>query len=235
MDWLRHFILLIPLTCLWGSDAVPPETVVQNFQAAASAQIERLPGASMEVEIEASLPKLKKHGKLHALRRISMLGRITYEAIHFEGDKSIKDEVIARYLTADAATRVGDGKSVAITPANYKFKYKGMAEYDGRQVHVFGLTPRKKRVGLFKGELWLDAGTYLPVRESGRLAKSPSIFIRRIEFVREYDIREGLAFPRSVETTVETRLVGRAELKVRFQNFSLPESSTVSIAAGSGQ
>src|SRR5579863_8684617 len=188
MDWLRHFILLIPLTCLWGSDAVPPETVVQNFQAAASAQIERLPGASMEVEIEASLPKLKKHGKLHALRRISMLGRITYEAIHFEGDKSIKDEVIARYLTADAATRVGDGKSVAITPANYKFKYKGMAEYDGRQVHVFGLTPRKKRVGLFKGELWLDAGTYLPVRESGRLAKSPSIFIRRIEFVREYDI-----------------------------------------------
>ena len=37
--------------------------------------------------------------------------------------------------------------------ANYKFKYKGMATNDGRTVHVFQLTPRKKRVGLFKGEL----------------------------------------------------------------------------------
>ena len=189
----------------------------------------------MEVDIEASLPKLKKHGKLHALRRISRLGRITYEAIHFEGDSSIKSDVIARYLAADTQSQANDAASIAITPANYKFKYKGMADQDGRQVHVFRLTPRKKRVGLFKGELWLDAETCLPVRESGRLAKLPSIFLRRIEFVRDYDIHEGLAFPRSVESTVDTRLVGKAELKIRFQNFSLPENSALSIAAGSGR
>jgi hypothetical protein len=109
-----------------------------------------------------------------------------------------------------------------------------MAESEGRTVHVFQLTPRKKRVGLFKGELWLDAETYLPVRESGRLVKLPSIFLRRVEFVREYEIHEGLAYPHSVESVVDTRLVGKAELRVRYQNFS-PESSAVLTAAGAGQ
>jgi len=214
---------------------MPPAALVENFTAATSAQSERLRGASMEVEIEASLPKLKKHGKLHALRRISRLGRITYEAVHFEGDSSIKNDVIARYLAADTQTQTNDGASVAITPANYKFKYRGMLDQDGRLVHVFRLTPRKKRVGLFKGELWLDAETCLPVRETGRLAKMPSIFLRRIEFVREYDIQGGLAVPRSIDSIVDTRLVGKAELKIRFQNFSLPDNSALSIAAGSGR
>jgi hypothetical protein len=88
---------------------------------------------------------------------------------------------------------------------------------------------------LFKGDLWLDAETCLPVRESGRLIKLPSIFLRRIEFVREYEIREGLAVPRSIESMVDTRLVGKAELTVRFQNFSLSESSAVSTKAVAGQ
>jgi hypothetical protein len=189
----------------------------------------------MEVEIEASLPKLHKHGRLQALRRISRLGRISYESIHFEGDKSIKSEVIARYLAADAQAQLSDGASLAVIPANYKFKYLGMTEKDGRSVYVFQLTPRKKRVGLFKGDLWLDAETCLPVRESGRLVKSPSIFVRRIEFVREYEIREDLAVPHSVDSVVDTRLVGKAELRVRFQNFSLPESPAISMAAESGQ
>ena len=61
-----------------------------------------LDGASMEVDIDASLPKLKKHGRLHALRRISPLGRITYERLQFEGDGTVKNEVIARYLTAES-------------------------------------------------------------------------------------------------------------------------------------
>jgi hypothetical protein len=235
MKWLRLLVPLIPTAGLLAGTSYSrePATVVETYTAASSAQAERLRGTSMEVEIEASLPKLKKHGHLQALRRISRLGRISYEFIHFEGDKSIKSDVIARYLTADTQTEASDG-SLAITPANYKFKYKGMATNDGRTVHVFQLTPRKKRVGLFKGDLWLDAETCLPVRESGRLVKLPSIFLRCIEFVREYEIHDGLVYPHSIESVVDTRLVGKAELRVRYQNFS-PESSAVLTAAGAGQ
>jgi hypothetical protein len=237
MKWQCLFIPLIPFSCLLAETAysAEPATVVETYTAASRAQTARLRGASMEVEIDASLPKLHKQGRLQARRRISRLGRVTYEIIHFEGDKSIESDVIARYLAADTQAQPNDGASLAVTPANYKFKYQGMTEKDGRAVHVFQLTPRKKRVGLFKGDLWLDAETCLPVRESGRLVKLPSIFLRRIEFVREYEIREGLAVPHSVDSVVDTRLVGKAELRVRFQNFSLPESPAVSMAADSGQ
>src|SRR5579872_1587123 len=95
--------LLIGVDLIAGeSTAVRPAGVVETYTVIAERQNGRLRGASMEVEIEASLPKLKKHGRLSALRRISDLGRITYEKIHFEGDKSIENEVIARYLAADA-------------------------------------------------------------------------------------------------------------------------------------
>jgi hypothetical protein len=237
MGILRLLFALIPVACLLGGDSLipPPATVVETYSELHSLQSARLRGATMEVEIEASLPKLQKHGRLQALRHISRLGRITYEAIHFEGDTSVKSNVIARYLEADAQAQTNDGSSLSITPANYKFKFKGLFDRDGRQVYVFQLTPRKKRVGLFKGDLWLDAETCLPVRESGRLVKSPSVFVRRIEFVREYDIRDGVAIPAQIASIVDTRLVGKAELTVHFRNVSLADTSGPSLASASGQ
>lgn len=175
----------------------------------------------MDVEIEASLPRLQKQGRLHALRRISALGRITYEMLRFEGDGTVKKEVIARYLTAEAEAQKDQSPLLAMTPENYKFKYKGRNQLDGRDVHVFQVTPRKKRQGMFKGEVWIDAATYLRVRESGYLVKNPSIFLKRVEFVRKYEIRDGISVPRQVQSVVDTRLVGKAELTIDFTNFSI--------------
>ena len=224
--------------CLIRSATPPPApfSILETYATLVSEQSVRLRGASMEVEVEASLPKLKKRGRLSALRHISKLGHITYEVLHFEGDSTIKSSVIARYLAADEQAQGNESWSLAVTPVNYKFKYKGLVNQDGRDVYRFEVAPKKKRVGLFKGELWLDAETCLPVREAGRLVKNPSIFLRRIEFVREYDINNGLAIPLRIQTTVDTRIVGRAELTIRFHDISLAASSLLPVAAAaSGQ
>jgi hypothetical protein len=83
------------------------------------------------------------------------------------------------------------------------------------------VTPRQKRQGLFKGDLWIDAATYLRVQESGYLVKSPSIFLKKVAFVRKYGIRDGISVPLQVQSVVDTRLVGKAELTIDFSNFSL--------------
>ena len=212
-----------------------PQEVVDTYTAISREQGERLRGASMEVEIEANLPKLQKQGRLHALRRISRLGRITYEALRFEGDKTVKNNIIARYLAADTEAQSADQSLLAVIPANYKFKFKGHSGEGENQIYIFQLTPRKKRVGLFKGELWIDAASCLPVRESGRLVKTPSIFLKRVEFVREYYIRGGVAVPLQIASTVETRLMGPAEVTVHFRNVALAGDSPVTIAAALGQ
>jgi hypothetical protein len=208
--------------------AEPPGTIVENYCAASRGQEQSFQGASMDVEIQASLPKLKKQGRLHALRHISALGRITYEMLRFEGDGTVKNQVIARYLTAEAEAQAEAQKdqapSLAVTPVNYKFKYKSRDRLEGRDVYIFQVTPRQKRQGLFQGDLWIDAGTYLRVQESGYLVKSPSVFLKKVAFVRKYEIRDGISVPLQVQSVVDTRLAGKAELTIDFSNFSIDSS-----------
>ena len=216
-------LFAVSLGALSAATVTGPDAVVENYWAAAQQQERALQGSSMEVDIEASLPKLKKHGRLRGLRRISRLGRITYEALHFEGDNSVKNHVIARYLAAEIEAQADGAPSLAVTPANYKFKYKGPLQSGGQTVEVFQVTPRRKLVGLFKGEIRIDAKTFLCVRESGRLVKTPSLFLKKIEFVKEYDIQDGISVPRQIHSIVDTRLVGPAELTIDFRNVSLAD------------
>jgi hypothetical protein len=214
-------IFLFACSGLIAEDAItPPDQIVENYREATASQEQSFDGSSMEVEIQASLPKLKKHGRLHALRRISKLGRITYDHLAFEGDGTIKSQVIARYLTAEVEAQTDNAPALAVTPANYKFSYKSKAELDGRSAYIFNVKPKKKSVGLFKGEVWIDDATYLPVLESGYLVKSPSIFLKRVAFVRKFEIRDGKSVPRQVASTVDTRIWGTAELEIDFTNFS---------------
>ncbi len=203
------------------SSATVPDTIVENYCAASRNQDQALRSASMDADFSGSIPKLKKQGKLHALRHISALGRITYDVLRFEGDNTVKKELITRYLSAEQEVQKEQSPSLAVTPANYKFKYKGRNDLTGKPVHVFQVTPRQKRPGLFKGELWIDAGTYLRVRESGYLVKNPSIFLKKVAFVRTYEIRDGISVPREVQSVVDTWLVGKAELTIEYSNFSI--------------
>ncbi len=82
-------------------------------------------------------------------------------------------------------------------------------------------------VGLFKGELWVDADTFLPLRESGRFVKNPSVFLKKIEFVRDYEIKDGIAFPRHIESTVDTRFWGPAQMSISFTNVSRHDDDQV--------
>jgi hypothetical protein len=208
---------------------VQPTVVLDNYFAAFQKSQTSLRNTTMEVEIEAQLPMLKKSAILHALRGITRLGHITYEAVWSSGDKTALKDVIARYMSAETEASSGkasaNGKplSIGITPENYKFKYKGTSTVGDRRTYIFQVTPKKKREGLFKGELLVDAETFLPVMESGEFVKNPSVFLRKVKFVRRYEIQDGVAVPTAVETVVDTRIVGQARLNIRFANLTLPE------------
>jgi hypothetical protein len=215
------FLLLAPNTSLVAEESSTDQLttkILDGYLSAAKGQESALRGVKMDMEIEAQLPKLQKQGKMEALRKISKVGLVVYDRFKFSGDTTIKKDVIARYLEAEQQAR--DLTRLAIIPTNYKFKYKGEVTNKGRLAYVFQVSPRKKLIGLFKGELWLDEQTYLPVREAGRFVKNPSVFLKKVEFVREYEIRNGISIPRHIESVIDTRLVGPAQLSINFSNFS---------------
>lgn len=165
------------------------------------------------VEIHAALPDLTKSGSLRATRRVGSDG-VHYQIVQLTGDRTVKDQVIARYLTAEERASQIPAASVAISAANYKFAYKGIIDDGERHAYAFRITPRKKRGGLIKGELWLDVETGLPIRRSGYLVKNPSLWIRRVVVTQEDLLRDGRVDSRLTHVTVDTRLVGRAELVI---------------------
>jgi hypothetical protein len=212
---------------------MPEEEMVSRYLEATQAQQSALRGGTEEIDIDAAVPKFKKQGKLHALRSISKLGKITYRALGFSGDNIVKTEVIANYLKAEIESAKGTS-NVAINPENYKFKYKGTEDWNGRQVYVMRVNPREKKVGLFKGELWLDAETYMPVREEGSFVKSPSFMLKKMQFVRDYELQNGVSLPQRTESRVETRLFGPVELNINYLTFS-KDSSQAGIDADSAE
>ncbi len=206
--------------------------IVARYLDARRTQQEVLRGVQMECEINATLPRLEKQGKMRVLRKISRLGKISFRMLGFQGDSTIKQEVIARYLNLESDTH--EGSSIAITPENYKFRLKATMSESGHRTYVFQLTPRRKAVGLFKGELWLDAETGMPLRESGQLVKSPSIFLKKVEFVHDYQMQNGVSIPKHIESTVDTRIAGRAELSIEFTNFAKAEDEDLADDAAGG-
>jgi hypothetical protein len=213
---------------------------IPKQQATAEAALERYAGAGSapsweleSVDIHASLPGLTKNGRLEATRTVEPAG-VRYRIVEFTGDRTVKDQVIARYLTAEERASQIAPASVAISAANYKFAYRGVVDAGERRAWAFRITPRKKRSGLIKGELWLDMETGLPIRRSGYLVKSPSVWIRRVVVTQEDSVRDGRIDSRVTRISADTRLVGRAELEIVERPLSGAKSRTATDSESNG-
>ncbi len=227
---MRKYILLLAVLLVGcegdGSRDVarqpdePQTPTVQRYLAALDEQRAKMKGVRMDVRMVGSIPKLTKTGSMRALRAISSAGKVTYDALNFDGDTTVKKEVIARYMAAEAENMDNPNPSLAISPRNYKFKEKGIQQRGEREVVVLELNPRRKEVGLFRGEIWLDPATMLPVREAGQFVKSPSVFIKKVQFIRDYEIKDGISVPTRMTSFADTRIVGRTELNISFSNFA---------------
>jgi hypothetical protein len=177
-------------------------------------QPEAGPWRQETIVIDAYLPKLARQGRLSAVRRLLPFGRPQYQVLESTGDHMVKQQVIARYLSEDERASQLPPSSFAITPANYRFHYKGPVQTAAGIAYVFAITPLHKREGLIKGELWLDGETGLAVRQSGYLVKKPSLFVKHVEITREIAIANGAAETRTTHISIATRIAGPAELTI---------------------
>ncbi len=182
-------------------------------------------GVTMMAHFAGRLPRMQKSATLNARRHIAKDGQVEYDTTDRQGDVTIQKYLIASFINGEMENSTKDHSKVSVTPENYKFKAKGEREKDGRRVFVFEVSPRKKREGLFKGEIWLDSETGLTVREAGRFVKSPSVFLKKVDFAREYTIRDGFAIPKLITTYIQTRFWGDAELDIQYSGFTWEDQS----------
>jgi hypothetical protein len=231
---------VMPVSTVAPSDSVPPllvspaslprmapDLALETFENRVSLQTAQLASYSASTLIRAELPDTSQSGEFELERHYVAPRTLQFKAIHFSGDSFVKTNVIARLLQSEVDHLQKDDLSMtALSPANYKFSYKGTGDVDGRSVHVFQVKPRKKRAGLFKGRIYLDAYSGSLVRAEGSVVKSPSFFIKKVEFVQSYADVNGFTLPTHVHSEARARIVGRAIVDI-YQSDYQPVASPV--------
>ena len=197
-----------------------PELALQFAQKHAEWQSVVLMGYTDEVEVDAQLPDTSQKGEYRLIREYASPNALSFTPLQFTGDDFVKHNVITRLLQSEVDhVQKNEGAQTALTTDNYKFSYKGSEKLEGRDVHIFSVKPRKKVPGLFKGKIYIDAFTGSLRRAEGTVVKSPSFFIKKIEFVQDYDDVNGFNFPVRMHSTAMTRVVGRAIVNIFHRNY----------------
>jgi hypothetical protein len=204
-----------------------PELALQVCRGRSVIQAEQLASYSATTVVRALLPDTAQSGEFEVQRRYLAPRTLEFKPLRFSGDTFVKTNVIVRFLQSEVEHVQKDDPALnAISPANYRFSYKGTSQLEGRLVHVYQLKPREKRAGLFKGRIYVDIYTGSLVRAEGRPVKSPSLFIKKIDFVQDYADIGPFTFPVHTHSEASARIVGRAIVDV-YQRDYQPVAHTV--------
>jgi hypothetical protein len=166
----------------------------------------------MEVLIEASVPALYKEAVLLGVRQTGSNERSELQVVGMGGDGAVAEEVIARYFTIEEQMEQLPRSSILISPENYKFQFRGQVKTGNGSAYVYDITPKKRRPGLFNGQIWIDAVTGAELLVSGRFTDAPSR-TDSISFVRETNL-DTSGYVRITHLSFAVPLLGRSELIV---------------------
>ena len=212
-----------------------PELALATYQNRAERQLTDLGAYSDTTIIEAELPSTRQKGQFELQRTFLAPRSMAFKALRFVGDGFIKNNVIVRWLQSEVdRARKGVGAATALTDQNYHFAFKGYGQIGQRQVYVFQVKPRHKAAGLFKGRVFLDPYTGRIRRAEGRLVKSPSVFLKKIEFVQDYADFGDFTLPVHVHSEVSTRIVGRAIVDIQHTDYQAKSFSEIHSSDGGG-
>ena len=131
--------------------------------------------------------------------------------------------MIVRRMLANEAEVTKDYASTDFSPDNYGFRFLRAEDVSGQRCYVLELLPRRKDIYLLRGNVWVDANTYLPRRSEGELAKPPSWWVRDVRVAFVYGKVGGMWLQTASEASANVRILGRSTMVSRDLRYRLDE------------
>jgi hypothetical protein len=197
-----------------------PEQVLRTYEERVVRQLTDLAEFADQTCIEAEVSGTSQKGEFCLIRSFSAPQSLVYIPLKFVGDSFIESNVILRFLRSDVE-HAKRSANLAILKENYKFSYKGTEDLNERQLYAFAVKPRRKDAGLFKGRILIDPRTGSIVRVVGRASKSPSWWVKRIDFIQDYAIMGGFTLPVHTESVTQVRIIGRVAVTIRHSAYEV--------------
>ncbi len=130
--------------------------------------------------------------------------------------------IIGRMLEKEAEVTKDYG-ATDISPDNYDFRFIREEEVSGQRCYVLELLPRRKDKNLLRGNIWVDANTYLLRRTEGQPAKAPSWWVRDVRIALRYDDVGGMWLQTASEATAHVRILGPCTMVSRDVKYKITE------------
>jgi hypothetical protein len=165
-------------------------------------------------------------GKIHA----QIEGQMEFEAPESKTfvTKSEEGSAIVRHLALRPliaseinAARGKDRHDSAITPANYTLELIGEGEVRTHRCYVLRASPKRADKYLFEGKVWIDKQDFAVVRIEGHPAANLSFWIKRADFVRDYEKVADYWLPLKDETVVQVRMYGSKILTIDHADYAV--------------
>jgi hypothetical protein len=138
------------------------------------------------------------------------------------GSLVIRQKVIDKLIEAELdSVRSENLDQTHITPENYGFRLNGTEEMDGYSCFVLEVIPKSAKKYLMRGQIWVDRIDFAIVRMEGSPAKNPSIWTRKVRFVRRYEKHGSFWLPASLESESDILVAGRSTLKIEYSDYRI--------------
>ena len=168
--------------------------------------------------MEAKCEHFASAAWMDAWTEIDATGSMLYVIAAEGGSDYIRSKVFRGVLEAERkAMNSGAPNRAGITTDNYLFDHRegeaGLAS--------IGITPRRKDMLLVDGSIFLRPGDGELVRIEGRLSKTPSFWVRRVDIVRHYRRFGGISMPIGVESVANLLVAGRSTFRMTYEYESI--------------
>jgi len=205
-----------------GAERIFAELVARN-QLRADALLEYSAGRTYLV----SHPNGKVHARVEGRMKFRAPDTKVFHVTSEQGSGIVRRLALNPLIASEIRAAAGkDRHDSAITPANYRLELIAEVALGPYRCYLLEATPKRVDKYLFEGKVWVDEDDFAVVRIEGRPAASLSFWIKRAEFVRQYQKVDGFWLPQKDETTVEVRLYGKRILTIEHYDYSVKERPT---------
>jgi hypothetical protein len=209
--YTRFAASLLALGCVTGVRATVPDPADQSIKQFL-AQDDTQPAYRALRHLEAENGNRK--GWMDAITTYSPDTGFRYQITAEGGSGYIRNKVLKAVLDGEMTVIAqGETKRSSLDTENYKFQPNGI-DSDGL-ANVL-LSPRRKERVLVSGMMALNTTDGALVRLQGRLAKSPSFWVKNVDIVRSYARIHGTVVPVALQSEAQVRFLGDATLRMTY-------------------
>lgn len=168
--------------------------------------------------MEAKCEHFASDASMDVWTEIDANGAMHYRVVSERGSEYIRSKVFRGVLEAEQkAVNDGTPRRAGLTLENYVFDSRTTA--DG--LASAAIRPKRKDLLLVDGSVYFHPNDGELVRIEGRLSKTPSFWVRRVDIVRHYRRFGGISMPVGVESVANLLVAGHSTFKMTYDYESV--------------